>query len=68
MKFWVAQDFNKKLEVFTTVIMKNTVFWDIKTQFVPHKKHISDTEPSRLMLCKICDFHVGDCEACRLLG
>jgi hypothetical protein len=21
--------------------MKNAVFWDIKTQFVPHKKHIT---------------------------
>jgi hypothetical protein len=21
--------------------MKNVVFWDIKTQFIPHKKHIT---------------------------
>jgi hypothetical protein len=27
-------------EVFTAVTMKNAVFWDIKTQFVPHRKHI----------------------------
>jgi hypothetical protein len=25
--------------------MKNAVFWDIKTQFVPHRKHI--TSPLR---------------------
>jgi hypothetical protein len=29
--------------------MKNVVFWDIKTQFVPHRRHyVSATEPSRL--------------------
>jgi hypothetical protein len=34
--------------------MKNAVFWDIKTQFVPHRRHyVSATEPSPLMLCKI---------------
>jgi hypothetical protein len=35
--------------------MKNVVFWDIKTQFVLHRKHITSplTELSRLMLCKI---------------
>jgi hypothetical protein len=49
--------------------MKNVVFWDIKTQFVPHRRHIvSATEPSSLMLCKIGDFHGGDYEECRLLG
>jgi hypothetical protein len=41
-------------EVFTAAIMKNTVFWDIKTKFIPHRRHyVSATEPSRLMLCKI---------------
>jgi hypothetical protein len=30
---------NVKLEVFTAVTMKNAVFWDIKTQFVLHRKH-----------------------------
>jgi hypothetical protein len=24
--------------VFTAVTMKNVVFWDIKTQFVPHRR------------------------------
>jgi hypothetical protein len=49
--------------------MKNIVFWDIKTQFVPHRKHhVSATESGRLMLCKILSFHGGDYEECRLLG
>jgi hypothetical protein len=49
--------------------MKNAVFWDIKIQFVSHRKHyVSATEPSRLMLCKISGFHGGDYEECRLLG
>jgi hypothetical protein len=30
------------------------VLWDIKTQFVPHRRHyFSATESSQLMLCKI---------------
>jgi hypothetical protein len=49
--------------------MKNAVFWDIRTQFVPHRKHyVSVTELSRLMLCKILGFHGGDYDECRLLG
>jgi hypothetical protein len=41
-------------DVFTAVTMRNAVFWDINTQFVPHKTHcVSATEPSRLMRCKI---------------
>jgi hypothetical protein len=50
--------------------MKNAVFWDTKTQFVPHRKthYVSATEPSRLMLCTIWGFHGGDYEECRLLG
>jgi hypothetical protein len=49
--------------------MKNVVFWDTRTQFVPHRRHyFSATGPSRLMLCKIWGFHVGDYEECRLLG
>jgi hypothetical protein len=34
-----------RFEVFTAVIMKNAIFWDIKAQFVPHRKHI--TSPLR---------------------
>jgi hypothetical protein len=41
-------------EVFTAVIMKNAVFWDINTQFIPHRRHyVSVTETSRIVLCKI---------------
>jgi Ca2+-binding EF-hand superfamily protein len=29
-----------RFEVFTAATMKN-VFWDIKTQFVPHRRHIT---------------------------
>jgi hypothetical protein len=58
-----------RFEVFTAVTMKNAVFWDVKTQFVPHRKHYySATEPSRLMLRKIWGFQGGDYKECRLLG
>jgi hypothetical protein len=41
-------------EVFTAVIMENGVFWDIKTQFVLHRRHItSPLESIQSMLCKI---------------
>jgi hypothetical protein len=30
-----------RFETFTAVAMKNVVFWDIETQFVPHKRHIT---------------------------
>jgi hypothetical protein len=30
-----------RFEVFTAVIMKNAIFWDIKSQFVSHRKHIT---------------------------
>jgi hypothetical protein len=26
-----------RFEVFTALAMKNAVFWDMKTQFVPHR-------------------------------
>jgi hypothetical protein len=26
---------------FTAVTMKNTVFWDIKIHFLPHRRHIT---------------------------
>jgi hypothetical protein len=29
-----------RFENFTAVTMKNVVFWDIKTQSVPHRRHI----------------------------
>jgi hypothetical protein len=50
------------------VTMRNAVFEDIKTQFVPHRKHVlSAREPNRLMLYKIWGFHCGDYDKCRLL-
>jgi hypothetical protein len=30
-----------RFEVFTPVTMKNVDFWDIKTHFVPHRRHIT---------------------------
>jgi hypothetical protein len=30
-----------RFAVFTAVTMKNVVFWDIKTQLVPHERHIT---------------------------
>jgi hypothetical protein len=49
--------------VFTAVIMNNVVFWDIETQFIPDMTHsASATDPSRLVLCKICGFHGGGYE------
>jgi hypothetical protein len=30
-----------RFETFTAVAMKNVVFWDIKAQFVLHRKHIT---------------------------
>jgi hypothetical protein len=33
--------FNVRFEVYTAVTVKNAVFWDIKTEFVPHRGHIT---------------------------
>jgi hypothetical protein len=30
-----------RFEVFTAVTMKNGVFWDIKPQFVLHRRHVT---------------------------
>jgi hypothetical protein len=30
-----------RFEVFTAVTMKNAVFWDIKPQFILHRRHIT---------------------------
>jgi hypothetical protein len=32
---------DRRVEDFTAVTMKNVVFWDIKTQVIPHRKHIT---------------------------
>jgi hypothetical protein len=55
-----------RFEAFTAMTMKNAIFWNLKTQFVPHRKYyISATEPSWLMLCKI--WGLRDCEYEELL-
>jgi hypothetical protein len=40
-------------EVFTAVTMKNVVFRDIKTQFVPHRKHITSLLQSPAGKCYV---------------
>jgi hypothetical protein len=30
-----------RVELFMAGTMKNVVFWDIKTQFIPHRRHIT---------------------------
>jgi hypothetical protein len=35
-----------RFEVSTAVTMKN-VFWDIKVQFVPHRKHITSSDTAK---------------------
>jgi hypothetical protein len=37
-----------RFEVFTAVTMKNAIFWDIKSQFVPHRRHITSPLPSKI--------------------
>jgi hypothetical protein len=32
--------FSERFDVFTAVTMKNAVLWDVKIQFIPHRKHI----------------------------
>jgi hypothetical protein len=32
-----------RFEVFTAVTMKNVVFWDIKPQFIPHRRNITSS-------------------------
>jgi hypothetical protein len=40
-KYWEELMDYVKFEVLTAVTMENVVFWDIKTEFVPHRKHIT---------------------------
>jgi hypothetical protein len=35
------------------VTMKNVVFWDVKTQFLPHMKHITSPRQSPASLCYV---------------
>jgi hypothetical protein len=34
---------NVRYEVFTAVTIKNVVFWNIKAQFVSHRRHIKSS-------------------------
>jgi hypothetical protein len=40
-------------EVFTPVTMKNAVFWDMRTQFVPHGSHITFPLQSPVGYCYV---------------
>jgi endo-1,4-beta-mannosidase len=47
--FFIFRDLEKaindvRFEVFTAVTMMNVVFWDITTQLVLHREHVSATE------------------------
>jgi hypothetical protein len=48
--------------------MKNVVFWDIKTQFVLHRRHITSPLQSAAGCVKIWSFYGGGYKECRLLG
>jgi hypothetical protein len=43
--FYGMRNFQKYVniifEVFTMVTMTNVIFWDVKTHFIPHTKHIT---------------------------
>jgi hypothetical protein len=42
-----------RFEVFTAVTMKNVVFWDINTQFVLHRSHITSPLQSSASYCYV---------------
>jgi hypothetical protein len=42
-----------RFEVFTAANMKNVVFWDIKAQFVPHRRHNTSPLQSPASLCYV---------------
>jgi hypothetical protein len=42
-----------RFEVFTAVTMKNVVFWDIKIQFVLHRRHITSPLQSPSGYCYV---------------
>jgi hypothetical protein len=58
-----------RFEVFAAVTMKNTVSWDIKTQFVPHRRHITSTLQSQASQYYIrFEVFTAVTEECRILG
>jgi hypothetical protein len=38
--FNLKVSYHVRFQVFTAVTMKDAAFWDIKTRFVPHRRHI----------------------------
>jgi hypothetical protein len=42
-----------RFEDFTALTMKNVVFWDIKTHFVPHRRHITSSLQSPAGSCYV---------------
>jgi hypothetical protein len=40
LRLWNIKDI-VRFEVFIAVTMKNVIFWDIKPQFVLHRRHIT---------------------------
>jgi hypothetical protein len=46
---WILVRNSVRFEVFTAENMKNVVFWDIKTQFVPHRRHSYRVQPVNAM-------------------
>jgi hypothetical protein len=42
-----------RFEVFTAVTMKNGIFWDIKPQFVLHRRHITSPLQSPASKCYV---------------
>jgi hypothetical protein len=37
----LEEDIVNRFEIFTAAMAKNAVFWDIRSQFVPHRKHVA---------------------------
>jgi hypothetical protein len=42
-----------RYEVFTVVTMKNALFWNIRSQFVPHRRHITSPLQSPASSCYV---------------
>jgi hypothetical protein len=57
-----------KQSLFTVRTVRNTQIHINSVSTSPETHHVSATEPNRLMLCKICDFHVNNYEECGILG
>jgi hypothetical protein len=51
--FWLKPFICVRFGDFTPVTMKNAVFWDIKTQFVPHRRHITSLLQSPSGYCYV---------------